>query len=219
MSIQTEICFMFYTHYAGKWVTSFFPRFTWRKETTEKVVYLTFDDGPVPQVTDFVLAQLAQYQAEATFFCVGDNINKYPTIFQKILAAGHQVGNHTQNHLNGWKNEDALFLENIAQCQTAMDNFLPPHHKKLFRPPYGKLTTKQADQLLTDYEIVMWTILSGDFDTLLDPQKCLEKTMEYTENGAIVVFHDSVKAAPNLYFVLPRYLEFLAREGYICKRL
>lgn len=208
---------MFFPHHIGKFIPSFFPNLIWQGKTEQKTVYLTFDDGPVPEITEFVLQELAIRNAKATFFCVGDNIAKYPQIFEKILQAGHKVGNHTHNHLNGWRHENKLYFDNIEKCQKEMDKYLFPKtngQKKLFRPPYGKITGKQIEKLQQDYEIVMWTLLSGDFDTTLDTQKCLEKTSKYTENGTIVVFHDSIKAAKNLQFVLPKYLDFLVQQGY-----
>jgi peptidoglycan-N-acetylglucosamine deacetylase len=218
---------MLYPHHIGKLIPSFFPSLTWQRETEQKTVYLTFDDGPIPEITDFVLHELAIRNAKATFFCVGDNIAKYPQIFEEILQAGHQVGNHTQNHLNGWRHKNELYFDNVEKCQKEMNKFelhkyLPQKtseqekigQKKLFRPPYGKITGKQIEKLQPDYEIVMWTVLSGDFDTTLDSKKCLEKTSKYTENGTIVVFHDSIKAAKNLQFVLPKYLDFLVQQGY-----
>jgi peptidoglycan/xylan/chitin deacetylase (PgdA/CDA1 family) len=213
---------MLFPHHIGKLIPSLFPNLTWQRETEQKTVYLTFDDGPVPEITDFVLQELTIRNAKATFFCVGENIAKYPQIFEKILQAGHQVGNHTNNHINGWLFDDHLYFKNVELCQKEIDKFetgkyLPPKtngQKKLFRPPYGKITRKQIEKLQQDYEIVMWTLLSGDFDRTLNPQKCLEKTSKYTENGTIVVFHDSIKAAKNLQFVLPKYLDFLVEQGY-----
>jgi peptidoglycan/xylan/chitin deacetylase (PgdA/CDA1 family) len=208
---------MFYTHRSGNIIPSLFPRFVWKKPTEDKIIYLTFDDGPIPEVTDFVLNQLAMYQAKATFFCVGENIAKYPTIFARILADGHRVGNHTHTHLNGWQQKDELYLSDIAICQTEIDKQCKQgedKQKKIFRPPYGKISIAQADTLLENYEIIMWTVLSGDFDTTLNPVDCLEKTIYCTEKGAIIVFHDSVKAANTLQYVLPKYLDFFANKGF-----
>jgi peptidoglycan-N-acetylglucosamine deacetylase len=219
LSVKVLNYYMLYPHHVGNIVPSFFPRFTWQKDTAAKEVYLTFDDGPIPEVTDFVLNQLAVYEAKATFFCVGDNMSKYPHIVESILAQGHGIANHTHNHLNGWQTANPTYFDNIAKCQTEIDKWVAVNTKKLFRPPYGRITSKQTDFLLPMYEIVMWTVLSGDFDQSLSPQKCLEKTTTYTDNGAIVVFHDSLKAAKILYEVLPKYLDYLYKAGYQCKKL
>jgi peptidoglycan/xylan/chitin deacetylase (PgdA/CDA1 family) len=211
---------MLYTHHAGHIIPRFFPRLTWQKPTEEKVIYLTFDDGPVPVVTEFVLEQLHLYDAKATFFCVGDNIVKHPEIFAKILAEGHRIGNHTHNHINGWQHDNEVYYENIIKCDEAITQSLQELNlpfvnlPRLFRPPYGKITPLQVDRLINDYEIVMWTVLSGDFDVELAPSECLEKTIYHTNKGAIIVFHDSVKAEKNLTFALPRYLDFFASRGY-----
>jgi peptidoglycan/xylan/chitin deacetylase (PgdA/CDA1 family) len=202
---------------------------TWRKNTEEKVIYLTFDDGPIPEITDFVLKELEFYEAKATFFCVGENIAKYPDIFNRIITKGHRVGNHTQNHLNGWQHDNEIYFDNIEKCQTAIkqnlelqhlkSQNLTPQTKNLFRPPYGKITPTQINNLVNDYEIVMWTVLSGDFDVELSPIMCLEKTIYNTDKGAIVVFHDSIKAANTLKFVLPKFLAFFANKGFSFKSL
>ncbi len=211
---------MLYTHRSGNIIPTFFPDLTWRKDTNKKTIYLTFDDGPIPEITDFVLNQLELYQAKATFFCVGENIIKYPEIFTKIIAQGHRIGNHTQNHLNGWKNEDNIYLDNVEKCQIEINKYdIPNNTKQLFRPPYGKITMTQIDALVENYEIVMWTVLSGDFDVELPPLMCLEKTIYCTERGSIIVFHDSIKAAKTLQFVLPKFLEFFANKGFTFKTL
>lgn len=211
---------MLYTHHAGNIIPRFFPRLIWQKPTEEKVIYLTFDDGPVPVVTEFVLEQLRLYDAKATFFCVGDNVVKHPDIFEKIIEEGHRIGNHTHNHINGWQHDNEVYYENIVKCENAITQVLEKLNlpaistPRLFRPPYGKITPLQVDKLIKDYEIVMWTVLSGDFDVELVPADCLEKTIYHTNKGAIIVFHDSIKAEKNLTFALPRYLEFFANKGY-----
>lgn len=201
-----------------------YPGLTWTRKTLEKVIYLTFDDGPIPEVTDYVLDELDKYAAKATFFCVGDNVFKYPMVFKKIISRGHKVGNHTFNHLNGWKNETSRYLQNVVKCDDILIDTTPLGSeqayvstltgKKLYRPPYGKLKKAQIRQLQEEYEIVMWNVLTGDFDRNLSPEKCLHKAIKYTNKGSIVIFHDSVKALPNLQYALPRFLKHFTEAGY-----
>jgi peptidoglycan-N-acetylglucosamine deacetylase len=205
-----------------------YPSITWSRKNTEKTIFLTFDDGPIPGVTEFVLEQLDQFKAKATFFCVGHNIEKHPAVYQKILKAGHRTGNHTYNHLNGWKTKNKEYYSNIQACQQIMNSFQIPNpqsqitnipalnsqHSALFRPPYGKITKSQIKNLNPDYEIVMWGVLSGDYNKNLSPEKCLHKTIRYSRTGSIVVFHDSLKAEENLKYVLPRYLKHFSELGY-----
>lgn len=172
-----------------------------------KVIYLTFDDGPIPEVTPFVLNQLRKYDAKATFFCIGDNVKKHPGIFEQIIQDEHSIGNHTFNHLNGWHTDDKTYVENINKCT---DYFTTT----LFRPPYGRINQSQIDNLLPNYSIIMWDILSGDFDTSLSPRDCLRKVIRKTNNGSIVVFHDSLKAYPRLKYVLPIALKYWSDKGY-----
>lgn len=183
------------------------PNLTWEIETNEKIVYLTFDDGPVPEVTPWVLETLKHYGVKATFFCVGDNIRKNPHIFQSLLEEGHKVGNHTFNHLKGWKVPAKDYLENVEQC-----NMLA--HSNLFRPPHGQISNKQAKILGGKYSIIMWSLLSGDFDPKSSPETCLKYLSKRTKEGSIVVFHDSIKAFLLLKPVLPAYLEFCLGKGF-----
>lgn len=194
-----------------------YPNFVWRKPSDEKKIYLTFDDGPIPEVTEFVLETLGKYQAKATFFCIGDNISKNPSIFQQILKDGHSVGNHTFNHLRGWATEDVAYLENVVKCQTEIQK--NGHHTKLFRPPYGRIKLKQANALLPDYEIVMWDVLSGDFSQNLSPEIVLKKTIKHTEAGSIILFHDSIKANERMSYALPRFLEHFSTQGFQFSKL
>ncbi|WP_026999951.1 polysaccharide deacetylase family protein [Eisenibacter elegans] len=179
-----------------------------------KTVFLTFDDGPIPEVTPWVLDTLATYQAQATFFCVGDNIHKHPEVFEAVCAAGHRVGNHTYNHLNGWKTPLEVYRQNVTQCAEVLTLPNAVAQKPLFRPPYGRLTQAQFRALEGQYRIVMWDVLTHDYDRRLAPERCLQKALQYTTHGSIVVFHDSLKAAPNLRAVLPAYLAQLSAEGY-----
>ncbi|MBO0931714.1 polysaccharide deacetylase family protein [Fibrella aquatilis] len=189
-----------------------YPDFWWRIPVTdgqEPTIYLTFDDGPIPGVTEFVLGLLEEYAAQATFFCIGDNVRKHRDVFYKVIEAGHMVGNHTFNHLNGWKTHNEVYWANIRKCERQMNVPTP-----LFRPPYGRINKSQAVGIQNEYSVIMWDVLTGDFDQSLSPQTVLQKSIQYTEPGSIVVFHDSLKAWPNLQYVLPRYLAHFAQEGY-----
>ncbi len=188
-------------------IQQLFPNFTWNIPTTDKVVYLTFDDGPIPEITPWVIEQLADYEAKATFFCVGDNVRKYPEVFQTVKSAGHSVGNHTFNHLNGWASENIDYFHNVRHCAWEVDS-------DLFRPPYGRLRPKQVQFLSRHYRIVMWDVLSGDFDPAISPEQCLRNVMNNVSPGSIVVFHDSIKAEKKLKYVLPKVLEALSLEDY-----
>lgn len=197
-----------------------YPNFTWRIPTTEKTIFLTFDDGPIPDITEFVLETLAQYQAQASFFCIGDNITKHPTVFQQIYDAGHAIGNHTFNHLRGWDTPDERYYQNFEACEKAIR-----HHAsdlaqpKLFRPPHGRIKRSQAAQIQQSHEIVMWDVLTGDYSAALSPATVLQKTLQHTESGSIVVFHDSLKAAKNMRYTLPRMLEHFKEKGYSFQKI
>ncbi len=190
-----------------------FPRYIWRIRTAEKKIYLTFDDGPIPEVTEWVLEQLAYFKAKATFFCVGENILKHPEIFKKILNEGHAVANHTHNHLKGWKTENELYLHNFRLCEKSLEKF-KNGKSNLFRPPYGQLKSKQADEILKTHKILMWSVLTKDYDASFDEVQCLEKAIEKTRRGSIVLFHDSIKAQKNLKYVLPKFLEHFSNKGF-----
>ncbi|WP_316841493.1 polysaccharide deacetylase family protein [Pedobacter gandavensis] len=190
-----------------KW---YYPSLVWHKTRTQSVIYLTFDDGPIPDVTDFVLKTLKSFNAKATFFCIGDNIQKHPAIFNQLKADGHAIGNHTFNHLKGWKTDDVTYLENFRQCQKLCNT-------NLFRPPYGRIKKSQIKSLRAEFpelQIIMWDVLSGDFDTQLAPEKCYENVIKHTRNGAIIVFHDSLKAFDRLKYTLPRALQYFSEKGY-----
>lgn len=193
-----------------------YPSLTWRMPSAEKSIYLTFDDGPVHGPTDFALETLKAYSAKATFFCIGDNVHKHPDVFKKIVSDGHAVGNHTFNHLNGWKTASPLYLENVKKC----DEVLNTHASatSLFRPPYGRITRQQI-KLLQGYTIVMWDVLSVDYAKSLSAERCLQNTIGATREGSIVVFHDSYKAEKNMTHALPRYLEHFTSKGYTFKTL
>lgn len=190
-----------------------YPSLTWSRYGNEKVIYLTFDDGPIPELTEWVLDELSRFNAKATFFCVGDNVRKYSQIFNRILEENHSVGNHTFNHLNGWENMDLAYLKNLAECDEIMGQ-VSGVSTNLFRPPYGRIKKSQIKAVSPKKEIVMWDVLSGDFSQSISPQKCLEKSIKHTEKGSIIVFHDNLKAEKNLKYVLPKYLEHFANLGF-----
>lgn len=189
-------------------VQQLFPSFIWRSETSDKQLYLTFDDGPVPEVTPWVLDLLKEYDAHATFFCVGENVRKHPDIYERIRQEGHTVGNHTYNHISGWSHDPQVYLDNVSVCSKLVNS-------DLFRPPYGRLGRKQARTLRgQQYRIVMWDVLSGDFDRDVYPEQCYHNVIENAKPGSIIVFHDSIKAEQNLRQALPRVLEFYKEAGY-----
>lgn len=191
-----------------------YPNLTWRIPTTEKKLYLTFDDGPVPGPTDFVLDTLAKHTIKATFFCIGDNVRKHPDVFKKVLDHGHVIGNHTFNHLKGWKTSLEGYVENTAQCERVFQDLNAPSTRpKLFRPPYGRITRAQI-HALREYNIVMWDVLTNDYDRTKSPEACLTNSIRVTRPGSIVVFHDSIKAERNMSYVLPRYLEHYLEKGF-----
>ncbi len=192
------------------WLQWSYPSLIWHKNRKEKCIYLTFDDGPIPVVTPFVLSTLEKFNAKATFFCVGDNVAKYRDTYAQVKNAGHAIGNHTYHHLNGWKTDDGIYLENIKKCDQLVSS-------NLFRPPYGKIKKPQLKKLKManpKLEVVMWDVLSGDFDQKLSPQKCLNHVVKNVESGSIIVFHDSLKAFNRLEYALPKALEYLVAEGY-----
>ncbi len=190
-----------------QFIQNLFPNFTWRIPTEDKQLFLTFDDGPIPEVTPWVLEQLAQYNAKATFFCVGENVEKHPEIYQAVTSAGHAVGSHTFNHLDGWANDNIPYFHNVRHSANMVDSVL-------FRPPYGRLKPKQAQFLMRHYRIVMWDVLSGDFDANISKEQCLKNVTRNAGAGSIVVFHDSLKAIDRLEYALPRVLEHFSSLGY-----
>ena len=187
-----------------------YPNFVWDAAYNPRCIYLTFDDGPIPIVTPFVLNILKQYNAKATFFCIGDNVRKHPDIFEQVKNDGHAIGNHTFNHLRGWDTDDKIYLDNFLQADELLDT-------KLFRPPYGRMKKSQL-KLLQDakpgVQAIMWNILSADFDVNITPEKCLDNVLKNTRSGDIVLFHDSLKAKERMEYALPRAMEVWSREGY-----
>ena len=182
-------------------------------------LYLTFDDGPIPEQTPWVLEQLAAYQAQATFFCVGQNLARYPAIARQALAAGHRLGNHTQHHRSAWQSRRPDYLADVAACQHELAPLLPAGQKPLFRPPYGRLTWPLLAALRPTYRVVLWSVLTRDYDADLNPETCLRLALAAARPGDILVFHDSHKAARNLRFVLPRLLAHFAAAGYTFRAL
>ncbi len=190
-----------------------YPKRTWRIKSEEKHIYLTFDDGPIPIITPWLLETLENYKAKASFFVVGENVNKHPQILKDTYGAGHTIANHTYNHLNGWKTPIDTYLENVASGKKVIEDTLGIEIDK-FRPPYGRLKKTQAQSIITDHEIVMWSVLSKDYDSKITSKKCLENSIKATKKGSIVLFHDSLKAAESLQKVLPEYLEYFTQEGF-----
>ena len=191
-----------------------FPKRTWVSLYPKNKVFLTFDDGPIPEVTPWVLDELKKHNAKASFFSIGDNIEKHPEIFKRILCEGHTVGNHSFNHLNGWHTKTSKYIENVMQCEASINlHYSPKNRIKLFRPPYGKMTSKQARILQQKgFEIIMWSVLSYDYHAEVSKEKCLVNVLENLKPGNIIVFHDSLKAEENLRYVLPKVLESIANN-------
>lgn len=185
----------------------------WRVATSDKKIYLTFDDGPIPGVTHRVLDILRDYNARATFFCVGANIEKNPDVYQQILAEGHSTGNHTWSHMNGWKNDSNRYYADVEKCAAVCDS-------KLFRPPYGRMKPSQSRYLRKQgYKMIMWDVLSCDFDPHITKEQCLTNVLRYTREGSLVIFHDSVKAADKMLYALPQMLEHFRDKGFTFEKL
>lgn len=203
---------MFYFVKTPGWIRRIYDSYIWSIPVHEKIIYLTFDDGPHPQATPFVLKLLKQYNASATFFCIGKNVVAHPDLYSQLLSDGHSVGNHTYNHLNGWKTKNETYMRDIALAAQHINS-------DLFRPPYGRITSFQAKNLKTvmkveQSRVIMWDVLSGDFDMDITNERCLSNVILSAGAGSIVVFHDSQKALMKLQYVLPRVLEFFAEKGY-----
>ena len=186
-----------------------FPEARWRISIPgQKTVYLTFDDGPIPEVTPWVLDLLDHYDIKATFFCVGDNVRKYPSLYRQLLIRGHLTGNHTFNHVQGWKNSTSFLLKNTNKAAELIDS-------SLFRPPHGHMRVPQNLALRdAGYKVIMWDVVTRDYSRFMSPGQVLENVKKYTRNGSIIVFHDSLKAEKNLKYALPHAIEWLRQEGY-----
>lgn len=190
------------------WLRAIYPKgLIWSVANAERKVFLTFDDGPVPEATPAVLEILRKYNVKATFFCVGENVQKYPEIFNSLLVDGHAIGNHTFHHAKAWETDYNTYLSEVAHCQQLVNSYL-------FRPPHGHITRKLARELRKDYRIIMWSALTGDYNRNLTGEKCLANAVNNTKPGAIIVFHDSIKALERMEYALPRYIEYCIAEGY-----
>lgn len=208
---------MFYFVKTPGWLKKIYDSYIWSIPESDKTLYLTFDDGPHPEATPFVLKELKKHNALATFFCIGKNVVAYPAIYKQIINEGHSVGNHTYNHLNGWKTGNDDYLKDIALASHEIDS-------DLFRPPYGRITSFQAKNLRSamngkEPKVIMWDVLSGDFDIDCTPLQCLSNVLLATVSGSIIIFHDSEKAFPNLAYTLPRILHYFSEKGYLFKSL
>lgn len=199
-------------------IKKIFSNYVWSIPTSEKKVFLTFDDGPIPEITDWVLNQLKTYDAKATFFCIGNNVEKNPKVFLRIIEDGHAIGNHTFNHVKGWNTSNKTYFKEVEMCEVEIQKSPILNLKsKLFRPPYGKIKPSQSRRLRRlRYKIIMWDVLSADYKKEISKEKCLENVIDNLEPGSIIVFHDSIKAFKNLEYVLPKTLQFLSENGYQC---
>jgi peptidoglycan-N-acetylglucosamine deacetylase len=190
------------------WLPLIYPKFIWRGDTAQRKLYLTFDDGPHPEITLAVLDCLRQHQIKAQFFCVGNNVSKYPSVFQQIIAEGHAVGNHTYHHKNGWATDNEMYFDEVKKTDDLM-------HTKFFRPPYGKIKFSQANQILKTHEVVMWSRLTGDFDKSITKEQCLKNAIgKPFKNGEIILFHDSEKAQERMLYALPLFLETALEQKF-----
>lgn len=188
-------------------VTAFPSHLVWKFSRSERKLYLTFDDGPTPEVTEKILEILQGYRAKATFFCLGKNVSLYPGLYEKILLHGHKTGNHTYNHLNGWKTLNSKYFADIDRASELINS-------RLFRPPYGKIRSSQIFRLKKDFRIIMWEILSGDYNCRISPEKCAHNVISKALPGSVIVFHDSLKAKNNMFYALPKVLEHFGNLGF-----
>lgn len=200
-------------HHVPSLVQKIFPDYLWHRDRDSNQIYLTFDDGPVPGVTEKILNILNDYNYKATFFMVGHNVTKYPSLAKEVLAAGHLIGNHTYHHLKGNKYSAEIYLADLKKCQDTFQEILDID-TKYFRPPYGRITSDQAKEINKTHEVIMWDVLSGDYDADLTSEKLLRKTKKHTQNGSIIVFHDQEKTADRLPEVLIEFLNYTSAQGF-----
>jgi len=193
-------------------VKNIYTKIIWDVPSRDNILYLTFDDGPNRVITPWVLQTLQNFKAKATFFCVGNNVEKYNEVYTQIIEEGHVVGNHTYDHLNGWKTRKDVYLDNVNKCKKVIKS-------RLFRPPYGKLRKSHYENLKKEFTIVMWDVISGDFDRRTSNKKCLLNVVNNAKKGSVVVFHDSEKALKKLHYTLPRVLEHFSNQGFVFKSL
>jgi peptidoglycan/xylan/chitin deacetylase (PgdA/CDA1 family) len=191
-----------------KLLRNLLPQCYWNLPNKQNKIYLTFDDGPTPQVLPFILQTLDKYKVPATFFCVGENMSKHPDLVKEMLKRNHVIGNHTNNHISGWRVKNQSYFENIEKC----DDVYKSH---LFRPPYGRLRTSQANYLCRKYKLIMWDVLSYDYDKNVKPEICYRNVIDTTKSGSLIVFHDNEKAYPNLQYALPHSIVFLLNKGFV----
>lgn len=202
---------MAYWHISD-WMKFLYPDVVWDKFGNGKTLYLTFDDGPTPTITEKVLDILDQYQAKATFFCLGRNVERYQDVYRLIIERGHSVGNHTYSHLKGWKSKNLEYFKDIELASQLI-------HSNLFRPPYGKILRSQIRHLKKKYKIVLWEVMSHDYENRVSKEKSLRAVLHYARQGSILVFHDSVKAWPKLQYILPKLLKYYKEKGYSFEKI
>ncbi len=204
-------------------IKKMFPNHVWDIATVNKELYLTFDDGPTPEITNWTLDILDQYHAKASFFCIGDNVKKYPSIFKRILSKGHAIGNHTQNHFKGWSTKTQHYLDNVKKAEATINTLLDNENMarvSLFRPPYGQIKPQQSKKIRDlGYQIIMWDVLSFDWEKGVSEAQCLNNIISKSKPGSIIVFHDSLKASKNMMYALPKVLAFFSNQGFIFKPL
>ncbi len=188
---------------------------TFKKPNQANEVYLTFDDGPIPNLTPWILGCLQEFEAKATFFMVGENVERNPELVKRILLEGHKVGNHTHNHIKGFRTKVSDYIDNTAACQKALNQILAEGYAKVFRPPYGQISPRQAYNLKKmGYEIIMWDVLSKDYDPSISPENCISNVLDNLENGSIIVMHDNIKAEKNVKGALPSILSGIKQQGF-----
>lgn len=225
---------MFYWVKTNRYIKWLFSNQVWSLPNSNHTIYLTFDDGPTPEITEWVLEVLKQNEIKATFFCIGKNIAENPAIFEKVITEKHAIGNHTFNHVNGWKTSTKVYLEEIQECDSKIKLQITNHksqinnnseipkseNRQLFRPPYGKITPIQSKKVRQlGYKIIMWDILTADFDTTISPETCFENATKKIRSGSIIVFHDSKKAFENMKYALPKAIEYYKSKGFVFETL